>query len=123
MSRPVFLKAFFEQFGKFIEEMSEMYPDDADFPSFATFLNGLQKTNPMLVISIFNENVSKFSKQIEDRDEDFFLNYSYVEYGSGITDVVGKLAGYFSAMSPETKTCVWDYLRVLKELSKRASSS
>ena len=100
-----------------------MYPDDADFPSFATFLNGLQKTNPMLVISIFNENVSKFSKQIEDRDEDFFLNYSYVEYGSGITDVVGKLAGYFSAMSPETKTCVWDYLRVLKELSKRASSS
>lgn len=119
MSRTVYLKAFFEQFGKFIEEMSEMYPDDPDFPSFKTFLNGLQKTNPMVVINVFNENVSKFSKQIEDQDEEFFLKYSYAEYGNGVTDIVGKLAGYFSAMSPETKKCVWDYLRVLKELSKR----
>lgn len=119
MSRSVFLKAFFDQFGKFLNEMSDMYPDDPDFPSFQTFLNGLQKTNPMLVIHIFNENVSKFSKQIEEQNEDFFLKYSYVEYGSGVTDVVGKLAGYFSAMSADTKKCVWDYLRVLKELSKR----
>lgn len=121
MSRSVFLKAFFEQFGKFMAEMTEMYPDDPDFPSFVTFMDTLQKTNPMLVLSVFNENVSKFSKQIEDQDASFFLNYSYAEYGSGVTDVVGKLAGYFAAMPAETKTCVWEYLRVLKELSKRAS--
>lgn len=119
MSQAVFLKAFFEQFGKFLDEMGDMYPDDPDFPSFKTFLNGLQKTNPLVVVQVFNENVSKFSKQIEDHDEDFFLKYSYVEYGSGVTDVVGKLAGYFSGMSPATKKCVWDYLRVLKELAKR----
>ena len=123
MSKIAFAKAFYEQFYSFLKEMGEMYPEDTDFPTFETFLRMLQKTNPMKVLEIFHEQTQKFSEQINSKNEDFFLKYSYVEYGSNVTDVVGKLAGYFSAMTPDTKKCVWDYLYVLKELSHKAMVS
>ena len=120
MSKIAFAKAFYDQFYAFLKEMGEMYPEDTDFPTFETFLRMLQKSNPMKVIEVFHEQIQKFSDQINRKDESYFLNYSYVEYGSNVTDVVGKLAGYFSAMTPDTKKCVWEYLFVLKELSKKA---
>lgn len=119
MSKIAFAKAFYDQFYKFLGEMSDLYPEDPDFRTFETFMRTLQKTNPMQVIKIFNEQVEKFSDKINAKDESYFLNYSYAEYGNNITDIVGKLAGYFQAMDSDSKNAVWEYLYVLKELSKK----
>lgn len=117
-----FVKGFYDQFGNFMQEMIAMFPDDPDFRTFETFLKMLSKTNPMHAIKLFKEYCDKFENQINSRDENFFLNYSYdQEEGLGdMMDVVGKLSGYYKGMNEESKKSIWEYLFVLKELSKRA---
>ena len=113
-------KAFFQQFQTVVEQLQEMFPDDVDFPTFSTFLGLLQKTNPTLVIKTFYDNVNvKYSKQIDDRDEEFITKYKGEEYGNDMIDIVSKLQGYWSVMSPDTRKSIWMYMFVLKELAKK----
>lgn len=120
MSKIAFVKGFYDQFFKFLEEMIDLYPEDADFRTFDTFLRGIHKANPMTAVKVFHETSAKFSGQIDARDESFFLKYDYAEYGGDTMDIIGKLSGYYAALSPESRTAIWEYLIVLKELSKRA---
>jgi hypothetical protein len=113
-------KIFFQQFQSVIAHLQEMFPDDADFPTFATFLGLLQKTNPSIVVKTFYENVNvKYGDKIDARDEKFIMGYEGGEYGNDMMDIVSKLKGYWSVISPETKTSIWMYMLVLKELAKK----
>lgn len=121
-SRIGFIKAFYDQFNAFIGEMIELFPEDPDFRTFDTFLRLLSKTNPMQVVKLFNEYSEKFKDKINSRDESFFLQYSYEEEVAGdMVDIVGKLSKYYQTLNSANKKCIWEYLFVLKELSKKAS--
>lgn len=119
MSKIAFIKGFYEQLYAFLGEMTEMYPEDIEFRTYDTSLRMIQTTNPVLAPKTFYETVRDFSDKIDARDEAFFLNYTYKDVD---VDIVGKMSKYFIESSPETKKCVWDYVTVLKELSKRAVS-
>ena len=121
MARVALTKAFFHQFNSLNNELIEMFPDDPDFPTFRTFLKMLEKTNPATVLKTFHENVSeKFAKEIETRNESFFMDYTASEYDSDTVDIVHKMRTYWKALNPESKKCLWEYLFVLKELCGRA---
>jgi len=123
MSKIAYLKGFYDQFYRFLEEMIDLYPDDPDFRTFDTFLRGVQKANPMTAVKVFYETTSKFATQIDARDESFFLKYDYAEYGGDTMDIIGKLSGYYTALSDDSRKAIWEYLIVLKELSKRVCTA
>jgi hypothetical protein len=77
----------------------------------------------MKAAQVFYETTSKFSDQIDSRDESFFLKYDYAEYGGDTMNIIGKLSEYYKALTEESRKAIWDYLIVLKELSKRACTS
>ena len=122
MSKIAYLKGFYDQFYKFLDEMSELYPEDPDFRTFDTFLHQIQRANPMKAAQVFHETTSKFAAQIDSRDDSFFLEYDYAEYGGDTMNIIGKLSGYYKALTDESRKAIWEYLLVLKELSKRACS-
>ena len=77
----------------------------------------------MTAVKVFHETTFKFAAQIEARDESFFLKYDYTEYGGDTMDIIGKLSRYYTGLSEDSRKSIWEYLLVLKELSKRACSS
>jgi hypothetical protein len=124
MSASTYLKSFFHQLTEVVGELAEMFPDDQDFKVFQTYVSMLQRTNPGMVIDTFHEHVSmKFESEINTKNDDFFLNYNATEYGSDGMDIVSKIKTYWTILSPESKSAIWQYIFILKELSKRYKSA
>jgi hypothetical protein len=120
MSASTYLKSFFHQLSEVVGELTEMFPEDQDFKVFQTYVAMLQRTNPGMVVDTFHEHVAmKFETEIDAKNDDFFINYNAAEYGSDGMDIVSKIKTYWSVLSPETKTAIWQYIYILKELSKR----
>lgn len=124
MSASTYLKSFFHQLTEVVGELAEMFPDDQDFKVFQTYVSMLQRTNPGMVIDTFHEHVSmKFENEINSKNDDFFLNYNATEYGSDGMDIVSKIKTYWTILSPDSKSAIWQYIFILKELSKRYKSA
>ena len=121
MSKKVLMDAFFNQFSAFLKELTQLYPEDADFPIFQSSLGLLKTTNPMLVVRIVKDEVlSKYGDKIKAKDESFFMSHSYEDHKGDVDlDIVHKLKGYISGMSPSTKEAVWKYIEILTQLCER----
>ena len=118
----ILVESFFEQFNSFLGELSEMYPVDSEFPTFKTYLGMLKMTNPKLVITYFNDNISTYLDKILARDESFFLEKSFEEYdGYFNMGIFLKLKTYIKHMSPETKVNVWQYIENITRLANAIS--
>lgn len=122
MSNIVAMKAFFSTLGNVVDNLIEMFPDDADFRTFKTFIGMIQKANPSIVISTFYEELSKFEKYIDAKDEKFLLEYKAVDYGAEGADIFEKVKSYWSVLDDQTKDSLWQYFYILKELCKKAYS-
>ena len=95
MSKKVLIDALFTQFTSFVNELSQMYPEDAEFPVFATTLSLLKSTNPMMVVNfIKSEIVDCYGDKIAIRDESFFLNQDLSTRDDVDLNVVDKLKQY-----------------------------
>lgn len=93
------MNALFDQFQAFMLELCEMYPTDDDFKSFLTTLKLVRNTNPSLVPKYISQHTDQFEKQILSKDESFFINYSFVEYGESVDlDIFSKLKQYLKSM-------------------------
>lgn len=124
MSSAVYLKSFFHQLSEVVGQLTEMFPDDPDFKVFQTYISLLQRTNPSMVVDTFHEHVSvKYETEIDGKNDSFFLNYNAAEYGSDGVDIVSKIQSYWSLLSDETKGAIWQYIYILKELSKKYRGS
>jgi hypothetical protein len=122
-SKGVLLNALFDQFISFVNELGEMYPDDVDFPMFATTLKLMRTTNPSLVSKYVYENTIQFEEQISKKDEQFFINYSFDEYGQDVDlNIFSKLKNYVANMNATSKDNVWKYVQNIHRLSKAISS-
>ncbi len=119
MSKKLFIEAFYSQFGEFIGELSKMYPDDKDFPAFASNLSIMKYMNPMYPINFIKTDViDKFDDKILSRDESFFLNNEEIQQSADI-DIMYKLKNYIADMSPENKEVVWSYIQIITKLTKK----
>ena len=76
-SRIALVNALFDQLNSFLGQLTTMYPDDSDFPMFATTLKMLKTTNPMMVVKYLHDSITPFEEQILNKDEKFFLDYSF----------------------------------------------
>jgi hypothetical protein len=117
MSKKIFIEAFYTQFGEFLAQLSKMYPDDKDFPAFASNLSVMKYMNPMYPINFVKTDVvDKYKDKILSRDESFFLKSEEIQQSADI-DIVYKLKSYISEMSPENKEVVWSYIEIITKLT------
>ena len=117
MSNIVAMKAFFATLGDVVDNLIDMFPDDADFRTFKTFIGMIQKANPSLVINTFYEELSKFEKYIDAKDEKFLLEYKAVDYGAEGADILGHVQ---KAKKDKNKKVDTDKVKYL-EHSQKAS--
>ena len=121
-TRVVLLNALFDQFQSFLGELQDMYPNDEDFSTFSTTLKLVRSTNPSLVAKYIFEHTSQFEDKILQKDERFFLDYSFVEYGEHVDlDIFGKLKSYLKTMDEKSKESVWKYIQNIFKLAKMLS--
>lgn len=116
-SRVVLLNALYDQFTSFVTELSEMYPDDPDFPLFITTVRLLKTSNPSLLAKYIVENTAPYEEQILNKDEEFFLKHDFQSHDLDI-DILSKVKGYVTSMSPATKEHVWKYCQNIIRLAK-----
>ena len=113
------MNAMFDQFTSFLSELIEMYPDDPDFSIFLTTVKLMRNTNPSLVVKYIYDNTNSFEEKILNKDENFFLDYSFSEYSSDVDlNIFAKLKQYLKTMSQSSKDNVWKYIQNIYRLSK-----
>lgn len=118
-SRIALVNALFDQLNSFLGQLTTMYPDDSDFPMFATTLKMLKTTNPMMVVKYLHDSITPFEEQILNKDEKFFLDYSYTEFqGSVDINIFSKLKDYVKNMDEQNKNTVWKYVQNVLRLCK-----
>jgi hypothetical protein len=119
MSKKLFIEAFYSQFGEFLGELSKMYPDDKDFPAFATNLSVMKYMNPMYPIHFVKTDViDKYDDKISARDESFFLTNEEIQQSTDI-NIIYKLKSYIVDMSSENKQVVWSYIEIITKITKK----
>lgn len=124
MSRRIFVDAFYNQFGDFLDQLVILFPDDADLLAYKTMLPLLQKTNPLLAPKEVVNNLSRFETSLRSRNEKFFLEYPFDEYTEGgIDQVIGKVKGLWAGMSDANKTIIWEYVLLLLDLANKCGGS
>ena len=68
-----------------------MYPEDVDFPIFTTTLKMIKTTNPSLLGKYIHEYTNPFYEKIMNKDESFFLDYSFSEYSNDVVQLSKSL--------------------------------
>lgn len=122
-SKIALMNAMYDQFTSFVNELVGMYPDDPDFSMFLTTLKLMRSTNPSLLVKYVYENTSAFEEKILNKDEGFFLEYSFSEYSQDVDlNIFVKLKEYVKIMSPSSKDNVWKYIQNIYRLSKAISN-
>lgn len=124
MSKRIFIDTFFNQFAQFMDQLIAVFPHDPDFMAYKMGIKLFHKTNPTLVISTIQEHVLPYEEMILAKNEDFFLKHEFKEYmdDDTIGAVIHKLKGLWSVLSPDNRTCVWDYIVLLMNLAKRCTA-
>ena len=118
--------AFNNQLDKFLEQLIQTYPEDKDFTYYKRLIDNLKKFNIRKPIEYFASTIQKHTKQIMERNSDFFLN----NFGQLVNEegadkdtqneafrLFNNLKKYWLEMSDDNKKVIWDYLNVLTKLS------
>lgn len=117
-SKSILMTAFYEQLTGFVKELSEMYPDDPDFPLYLSGISLMKSTNPSLIIKGIREHTEKFQDKIQEKNDSFFLDYSFSEYEGDVnSNIFVKLKEYVAGMTPDTKKNVWQYIDNITRLA------
>lgn len=115
------MDTFYKQFADFLDQLTQVFPDDSDFPTYKTGLLLFQKTNPMLVITEVVQHVTPFEKILREKNEDFILKHEFAEYDT-VAQIIEKLKGMWTTLTPNNKQVVWTYLILLLDLAKKCVS-
>lgn len=72
------IKAFNNHLMEFIEDLIRIYPEDLDIRTSKTFIQGIVKINPKLILNYYYQNIAVLYKtQIDNGDITFFINKDY----------------------------------------------
>ena len=110
------LSKFNEQLLNFLQEMSNLYPDDKKLSNFYYTVELMKKTNPREIMNQFKLHVYPFKQQILEKDENFFLTDKFtdsIKSQSGISEILRiKQIWMDGNLSNHDKECIWNYFKV-----------
>tara|TARA_B100001173_G_C15992815_1_gene549721 strand:- start:1224 stop:1616 length:393 start_codon:yes stop_codon:yes gene_type:complete len=118
------LKLFNNHLLEFIDDIINIFPDDLDLKTTKTFIEGLKKVNPRLVITIWRNNISSnYRKEIQRGDFTFFENKDYTQDFSGnknqqrIISAIEKIRDDVKHCGKENKQKTVKYMQNLTKIS------
>ena len=112
------VNAFFDQLIAFLTELSEMYPDDADFSLGLTSTRMIRKMNPTMWVKLFYDNAKPYDSEITTKKEKFFMDHSFSDMADLDFNILAKLKQYVQGMSESSKKVVWIYVDNLYKLAR-----
>ena len=92
MSKSDYLNAFNNHFEEFLEDIVRVFPDDQQILAAVKGLKKLRKSNPKLIMTIFNSHIKiPYEREIEKGDLKYFLEKDYVNDIEGEWDLSKKI--------------------------------
>jgi len=124
------LTAFNDHFVEFVTDVQNVFPDDVDLLTAKNSLIAIRKVNPKMIVKIWNIYiVSKYSKEIEEGNIDFFINKDYSQDLSSsqnsdkIMESINRLREPVKQMNPTDQEKTMKYIQNLTKLAKMCENS
>ena len=126
MDKSTLLQAFNNHFFEFVEDIQNVFPNDADIVLAKNALLAVRKVNPKLIVKIWYEYIAiKYEDQIEKGDISFFIDKDYsddlMSFGNSSDTIVSKinvLREPIMNMGKENQEKSMKYIINLSKLSK-----
>ena len=120
------ISIFNSKFEEFVKDLITLYPNDKDFKMMKNSFNLMKLADDKKPFELFARYGGNFEKQVQTKDESFFLDHSYtdaVENESNFTeDLVNKLKSYWRDMGDNDKEVIWQYLGLFFGLKNKIYS-
>jgi hypothetical protein len=124
------LSAFNDHFVEFVTDIQNVFPNDVDLLTAKNSLIAIRKLNPKMIVKIWNSYiVSKYSKEIEEGNIDFFINKDYSQDLSSsqnsdkIMESINRLREPVKQMNPADQEKTMKYIQNLTKLAKMCENS
>jgi hypothetical protein len=118
------LTAFNEHFEEFVNDVHRVFPDDPDILTAKNSFLAARKANPKLIVKIWKLYVvSKYRKEIESGNIEFFINKDYKNdvsispYSDKITESIDRLRDPVKKMNLDEQAKTMKYIQNFTKLS------
>ncbi len=118
------LTGFNEHFFEFINDIISVFPDNIDLITAKNSFTLIRKTNPKLIIQIWNTYVvGKYKSHIEAGNIDFFINKDYsedlinIDNSQKIIESIDRLRNPIKLMNEDNRNKSMKYIQNLTKLS------
>lgn len=116
-----YLTAFNNLVLKFNDDLIYIFPEENDFKVYKRGIIMLNSANAKKIYTLFRNYSLLYRKNIESKNEDFFINNSYENVlgndNQGIESIINKLKFYWNQLSENNKEKIWEYLNSLLKLA------
>jgi len=119
------LVAFNDHFVDFVNDIQGVFPEDGDILTAKNALMLVRKANPKMIVKIWNAYiVSKYKKEIEAGNLEFFINKDYssdvsaAENSDKIMESINRLREPIKNMGPDNQRKVMKYIQNLTKLAE-----
>jgi len=118
------LTAFNDHFEEFVNDIHTVFPDDVDILTAKNSFLAARKVNPKLIVKIWKSYVvSKYRKEIECGNLEFFVNKDYKNdvsispYSDKITESIDRLRDPVKKMNSDEQAKTLRYIQNFTKLS------
>lgn len=118
------ISIFNNHFSEFLEDIQNVFPENVDIATAKNSLVAIRKTNPKLLINIWNTRVAiPYAKEIEEGNIDFFILKDYsqdlmkADNSDKIMESIDRLREPVKSMSKENQAKTMKYIQNLSKLS------
>lgn len=109
----VYVSAFNNATGDFLDDIGEAYPGVAVFGLLRTLHRAAVAHDRMIPVERFDEHVmDRYGEKVRRMDFSFFLGESYDDVPVD-SDVVAHIKRLWTDMSPDNQECVKQHLKLL----------
>ena len=119
------LTAFNDHFFDFLNDVQNVFPEDADILTAKNALLTVRKANPKMIVKIWNAFiVGKYKGEIDAGNIDFFINKDYssdvstASNSDKIMESINRLREPIKNMSQTNQTKVMKYIQNLTKLAE-----
>jgi len=120
----IILTTFNKQFVDFVEDVSNIFPEDRDLLTAKNSLLFIKKANPKMIIKIWKKYiVDNYQSQIDAGDISFFINKDYgndlknISNSDQIIDAINRLRKPIELMTQDSQAKTMKYIQNLTKLS------
>jgi len=122
--KTIVMRAFNKLFFEFLDDIISVYPDNVDMLTGKESFSTIKRLNPTSIVKVwFSAVYTKYQKQIDAGDIDFFTDKDYspdltkVKNVQNVLDIINNIREPIKNMDDKSKDHVRKYIQDLSKLS------